>query len=368
MLKANDPRTLMLAVYIGGVIFTMISIVIYLYIRTKTKKIVLLFWAGFGFGLLWPILLSPFFWICLYCAKSFYINEQFDNSLGDESDESDESTERKPQYNALPKVVTKLDPKLISDSDTNKSCAICCEKISIKSEHLRSSREPEVLHSHKHLRDLDTCVTVCGHVFHYHCLDCWFKNHLTCPTCRQEQTMDQCYVIHRSGKHRTHDIGSVYGSTIKGDNTTSESVNDVIIDVNTLQRNYTSVGPVIHAATDMTLNVTDMQENSRPTINSNAHHSRSRNQRRSFMQNHPQSGKRENNMEMNINNGYDRFCELYSPNVYALPRVRSSSGFVPATPGHASRLSDTVVMPSHGQQMKRKISVDDKMYRYHGKY
>ena len=363
MLKADDLSTLVIAVYIGGVIFALISFVIYWYICTRTKKAALLFWAGFAFGLMWPFLFMPFTWIFLYCSGPFFndLFRQFDASLGGESPPDTEKAEKKPQYNALPKVVTKLDQTLINDSDANKSCAICCEKIAIKSEHLRNSREPEVLHSHKHLRDLDTCVTVCGHVFHYYCLDCWFRNHLTCPTCRQEQTMDQCYVIHRSGKHRTHDIGSVYGSTIKDDNTTNESVKDVVIEVTALQCNYTSVGPDINAATDM-------QQNSRPTINSNAHHIQSGNKRKSSRQNHPHSSKRENNIELNINNGYDRFCELYSPNVYALPRVRSSNRFVPAPPGHARRLSDTVVVPSHGQQMKRQISVDDKLYRYHGKY
>jgi hypothetical protein len=31
----------------------------------------------------------------------------------------------------------------------------------------------------------EVCTLVCGHVYHKGCIDRWFENHHTCPTCRR---------------------------------------------------------------------------------------------------------------------------------------------------------------------------------------
>lgn len=48
----------------------------------------------------------------------------------------------------------------------------------------------------------DSCVTACGHCYHYACLLKWLKIKRTCPTCRSYIKLGHCCVIYQSGANK----------------------------------------------------------------------------------------------------------------------------------------------------------------------
>ena len=67
-------------------------------------------------------------------------------------------------------------PCLEYDIGSNTTCPICLDDI-----------------SYEHKRQI--CQTLCGHIFHYACLDKWFTDNESCPHCRFAQNRDDVIFI-----------------------------------------------------------------------------------------------------------------------------------------------------------------------------
>ena len=155
----------------------------------------------------------------------------------------------KPDCGEQPKVVKKISPKLFGKIKDTSSCSICCDKITLRHEHVRQPDEVKRILSDVLINHHDICVAVCGHVFHYICLDRWFRtNNMTCPTCRVEQTMSKCYVIFQSASTQAtldsvedsaedskEDLAKVtinMGDSFSPSNTKTRRLSDVLYDSN----------------------------------------------------------------------------------------------------------------------------------------
>ena len=230
-------------VYGIGFVITMSLFVLYWLITTKTKQISLLVWTGLGLGIVWPLLLAPCCWPCTVGMFRKWLD-----TYGPELAHSEPppSLYYKPDCGEQPKVVKKISPKLFGKIKDTSSCSICCDQITLRQEHVSQPDEVKNRLSDVLINDHDTCVAVCGHVFHYICLDRWFRtNNMTCPTCRVEQTMGKCYVIFQSASTQTildsseyseEDLAKVtinMGDSFSPSNTKTRRLSDVLYDSNT---------------------------------------------------------------------------------------------------------------------------------------
>ena len=157
-MEADHICMIVIGLYCIGIVFTMLVFVIYWYKRTNTRKLPLLFWAGFAIGLVWPFLLLPCPLVILYMYAPFF-KELFQQRSVPPVQEP------KLYPVSKPKVVVKIDSALGRKLGANNSCAICCEHVNITPEELREPLDTEVVVRHPTLNEMDTCVTLCGHVF-----------------------------------------------------------------------------------------------------------------------------------------------------------------------------------------------------------
>ena len=84
-------------------------------------------------------------------------------------------------------------PTAATDTNTSQSSlSITSDVISTKYDVI-SECSNRVLH----LYSSDTCVTSCGHCFHYQCLLESLKRRTTCPECRQSIDLSDCCALYR---------------------------------------------------------------------------------------------------------------------------------------------------------------------------
>ena len=124
-------------------------------------------------------------------------------------------------FNGPGGLKTPFVPKLVKrlrlhfwDGNSSSDCSICLEEFThpegsvVEVQHPLSTELDDTVENIKYdvisqcssrtlqLFDDDTCVTSCGHYFHYKCLNKWLKNQLTCPKCRGHIDVESCSAIY----------------------------------------------------------------------------------------------------------------------------------------------------------------------------
>ena len=195
-----------ITMYGAGFILLVTGFTLYWYIKTRTKHVGKVICVGLILAFMWPLLL-------IACALvHLYINpilkgwlRQMDVGLSDEEISENQDCGKPDLSLNYPKVVKQIHPDAVNIQEVT-SCAVCCSDLTIRPEEVRSKGEPEIKIQGGKIRKEDTCVTVCGHVFHYECLKRWFQSNFTCPICRKKQLMKQCYLVYKSAKNRPQHV------------------------------------------------------------------------------------------------------------------------------------------------------------------
>ena len=215
-LTANEICIFIIGIYCLGITAFTLFFTLYYNRRCPNTTISIIIWAGFAVGLVWPLFLVPCLGVLFFISQPFFVRV-FENLSPTSNNPELGSKPAPPKEKLYPRLVKKIPfehPNISKQLARSIQCSICFENIEIeKSEIEKSNSERRTNHGTTDsvsecngaevdtlLHPLDTCITDCGHIFHYCCLDRWFETQCTCPTCRKAVYMNQCLSIKESGK------------------------------------------------------------------------------------------------------------------------------------------------------------------------